>query len=184
MSPPAGRRPQGRGSRQASNAQCWARLPSLEKGGRVFRRPPESRVQKGSRRARKRAVRGAVPASCRNERLLRPRSDSLGSAPRGAGQLASTSSSACTGRRSGCISEQARRRFPAYSASCRHGCKRPAGRARCGPIPRPPAGRAWQPPWKGIAAGEERAVPGGVSETDQRPWSRPGGGPRRARKVP
>jgi hypothetical protein len=67
-------------------------------------------------------MRGAVPASCRNERLLRPRSDSFGMPPAELVTLASASSSVCTGRRSGCISEQARRRFPAYPASCRHGC--------------------------------------------------------------
>jgi hypothetical protein len=37
------------------------------------------------------------------------------------------------------------------------------GEHLCDVVPGPPTGRVWQPPWKGIAAGEKRALPGAVS---------------------
>jgi hypothetical protein len=33
------------------------------------------------------------------------------------------------------------------------------GEHLCDVVPGPPTGRVWQPPWKGIAAGEKRARP-------------------------
>jgi len=35
------------------------------------------------------------------------------------------------------------------------------GEHLCDVVPGPPTGRVWQPPWKGIAAGEKRALPEG-----------------------
>ena len=37
------------------------------------------------------------------------------------------------------------------------------GEHLCDVVTGPPTGRVWQPPWKGIAAGEKRALPGPVS---------------------
>jgi hypothetical protein len=43
------------------------------------------------------------------------------------------------------------------------GSRNTVGEHLCDVVPGPPTGRVWQPPWKGIAAGEKRALPGAVS---------------------
>ena len=105
-----------RGTRDAERGFPY----SLKRAAGIFRRPP---VRVSRRRAgRERGARGnercgrAVPASCRNERLLRPRSDSLGSAPAELVSWRAPARPCVPDAAAGALSEQARRWFP---ASCR-----------------------------------------------------------------
>ena len=90
-------------------------LCSPKKGGRrYFFRPPIQVAKKAASRKGSRRVQTCWPESSFphrvDDRLLRPQS-ARSECPRGAGQPASPSSSVY-GRRSGCISEQARRWSP------------------------------------------------------------------------